>query len=159
METHPLRSLMAAGILAAPILLISVPAQQATHDEAGIIAEIEARYRSFEGSAENQTWEMWRHYFLESPNIGNMHGTNLAIGYEEYEAGSLAYFRRPPEQRAAVRFEDLEVFVIDARTAWVKGVFVNTFGEREVRPLFYDSLVKTAEGWQVFFSYVAPPDS
>ena len=155
MGSHPIRSFMAAGIVAAPIVLISLPAQPAALDEAEIIAEIEARYRSFEGSSEEQTWEMWRHYFLESPNIGNLHGTSMELGYEEYRAGSLAYFSRPPAQRAAVRFEELEVHVIDDRTAWVTGLFINTFGEREYRPHFYDSLIKTDDGWQVFFSYVA----
>jgi hypothetical protein len=46
--------------------------------------------------------------------------------------------------------------VIDDRTAWVTGVFVNIIGERELRPLFYDMLIKTGEGWTVFFSYVTP---
>ncbi len=125
-------------------------------DEASIKEEILARYRSFEGSREEQTWEKWQDYFLRSPNIANMHGDHLEIGWELYREGSVAYYQRPPERRAAVRFDDLQVYVIDDRTAWVTGVFVNIIGERELRPLFYDMLIKTGEGWTVFFSYVTP---
>ena len=125
-------------------------------DVSRINAELLARYRSFEGPAEEQTWEMWKDYFLSSPDIGNLHDTRLELGWEEYREGSLRYFRRAPDQRAAVRFDELEVHVIDSRTAWVRGVFVNVMGEREMRPLFYDMLTKTEDGWRVFFSYVAP---
>lgn len=143
------------------LLLIVAPALVSAQDEVSpedsIKKEIIARYRSFEGAAEDQTWEMWQDYFLRSPKIANMHGTRLEIGWEAYRKGSEEYFKRPAEQRASVRFEDLKVFVIDEKTVWVTGVFVNVFGEREVRPIFYDMLTKTPEGWRVFFSYVAPP--
>lgn len=132
-----------------------VHGQAAAPDHASIKEEIIARYRTFEGSPEEQTWEMWQDYFLRSPEIGNLHGDRLERGWEQYRDGSLEYFRRDPSQRAAVRFEDLEVHVIDSRNAWVRGVFVNVFGEREYRPFFYDMLIKTDEGWRVFFSYVA----
>ena len=118
---------------------------------------MKVRYRFFEGSAEEQTWEKWQEYFIRSPNIANMHGDHLEIGWEAYAEGSVAYYNRPAKNRAAVRFEDVQVYVIDDRTAWVTGVFVNIIGEREMRPLFYDMLIKTSDGWQVFFSYVAPP--
>ena len=125
-------------------------------DVSRIKAELLARYRSFEGPAEEQTWEMWEDYFLRSPEIGNLHNTRLELGWEEYRDGSLGYLLRTPDQRAAVRFDELEVHVIDSRTAWVRGVFVNVIGEREMRPMFYDMLTRTEDGWRVFFSYVAP---
>ena len=118
---------------------------------------MKVRYRFFEGSAEEQTWEKWQEYFIRSPNIANLHGENLEIGWEAYRDGSLVYYDRPAEERAAVRLEDVQVHVIDDRTAWATGVFVNTIGEKEMRPLFFDMLIKTGDGWQVFFSYVAPP--
>ena len=125
-------------------------------DQMSIQGEILSRYSSFEGSGEEQTWEKWQDYFMRSPDIANLHGTHLEIGWETYREGSLAYYDRPAEDRAAVRFEDLQVHLIDESTAWVTGVFVNIIGEREMRPLFYDVLKKTSNGWQVFFSYVAP---
>jgi hypothetical protein len=133
--------------------------QNAVPDETSVKEEILARYRSFEGSGEEQTWEKWQDYFLRSPNIANMHGDHLEIGWEAYREGSVRYYQRPAGERAAIRFDDVQVYVIDGRTAWVTGVFVNTFGEREVRPTFFDMLIKTNDGWRVFFSYVAPPRS
>ncbi len=134
-----------------------VQCQDAGQDVSTIRAEILARYRYFEGNAEEQIWEMWEDYFLRFPDIGNMHGTRLEVGWEAYRDSSLEYFERPPSRRAAVRFEDLEIHVVDSRIAWVRGVFVNVIGEREMRPLFYDMLARTEEGWRVFFSCVAPP--
>jgi len=126
-------------------------------EESSIKEEILARYQTYEGGSEEQTWEKWQDYFLRSPNIANMHGDNLEIGWEAYRDGSVAYYQRPAWRRAAVRFDDVQVYVIDDRTAWVTGDFMNIFGEREMHALFYDMLIKTPDGWRVFFSYVAPP--
>ena len=126
-------------------------------EESSIKKEILARYQTYEGGSEEQTWEKWQDYFLRSPNIANMHGDRLEVGWEAYRDGSVPYYQRPIERRAAVRFEDLQVYVIDDRTAWVTGDFMNIFGEREMHALFYDMLIKTPDGWRVFFSYVAPP--
>jgi hypothetical protein len=157
-----IRIVIAVAISGWVMVLAMVPAivsaQDAFSSEDSIKNEIIARYRSFEGAAEDQTWEKWQDYFLNSPNIGNMHGNNLEIGWETYREGSQQYYQRPVARRAAIRFDDLKVFVVDERTAWVTGTFVNIIGEQEVRPMFYDMLTKTPEGWQVFFSYVAPPE-
>jgi len=144
-------------ILVLAMVPAPVSAQDGVSSEESITNEIIARYRSFEGAAEDQTWAKWKDYFLNSPNTGNMHGNNLEIGWEAYQKGSQPYYQRPVERRAAIRFDDLRVFVVDERTAWVTGVFVNIIGEKEMRPAFYDMLTKTPEGWRVFFSYVAPP--
>ena len=159
MERRQFGSLVLGWMLAALLLPMQASGQARAVDEAGIEREIVARYKSFEGPSEEQTWAMWEDYFLRSPKIGNLHGSNMELGWDEYRDGSVSYFQTPPEQRAAVRFDGLEVFVVDERTAWVRGVFVNILGEREMRPLFYDMLIKTDEGWRVFFSYVAPPRS
>lgn len=119
--------------------------------------EIVARYPTFEGSPEEQTWEMCQDYFIRSPNIDNMHGTPLEIGWDAYRNGSVAYYRWPAEGRPAVRFDNLQVRIIDERTVWVRGVYVNAYEGRELRPIFYDMLVKTEDGWQVFRSYVERP--
>ena len=145
-------------ILLLALVSLPVSAQDAASSEESITKDIIARYRSFEGASEEQTWEKWKDYFLNSPNICNMHGKHLEIGWEAYKKGSLNYYQRPAARRAAVRFDDLKVFVIDERTAWVTGIFVNIVGEKEMRPVFYDMLTKTAKGWRVFFSYVAPPN-
>ena len=134
-----------------------VSAQDEVSSEESITKDIIARYRSFEGPSEEQTWEKWQSYFLNSPNIGNMHGNHIEIGWKAYQQGSQDYYKRPVTQKAAIRFDDLKVFVVDEQTAWVTGTFVNIIGEKEIRPMFYDMLTKTPEGWRVFFSYVAPP--
>jgi hypothetical protein len=153
------RLVVLASIFAGTVLLnpTSAVGQTAATDEDSILTEILARYRAYEGGPEMQTWDMWKDYFLRSPNIGSMHGSNLEIGWESYRDASVAYYERPVVNRPAVRFEDLQVRVIDERTAWVRGIYVNAYGERELRPVFYDMLIKTSEGWRVFFSYVARP--
>jgi hypothetical protein len=39
----------------------------------------------------------------------------------------------------------------------VTGLYVNAWGERELRPIFQDMMIKANKGWQMFFSYLAPP--
>lgn len=157
MDARQLGPMLVGGMLAALLLPTPTSSQDHAANQSSIEREIVARYRSFEGPAAEQTWAKWEDYFLRSPSIGNLHGSNMELGWESYRDGSLRYFQRPPAQRAAVRFDDLEVFVVDERTAWVRGVFVNIIGEQEMRPQFYDMLLKTDDGWRVFFSYVAPP--
>ena len=154
-------SLRAAAVIVTILgLSPGVAAGQAmVSEEASIKEDIIARYRSFEGPAEEQTWEKWQDYFLRSPSIANMHGDRLELGWEAYREGSVPYYQRPVERRAAVRFEGLQVHVIDGETAWVTGDFMNIIGEREMHAIFYDMLIKTPDGWRVFFSYVAPPYS
>jgi len=145
-------------ILLLALVPVLVSAQDAVSSEESITKDIIARYRSFEGESEVQTWEKWKDYFLNSPNICNMHGKHMEIGWEAYRKGSLDYYQRSVARRAAVRFDDLKVFVIDERTAWVTGLFINIIGEKEMQAVFYDMLTKTTEGWRVFFSYVVLPE-
>ena len=140
------------------LFLVLGSAQDTASSKESITKDIIARYRFFEGPSAEQTWEKWQSYFLNSPNIGNMHGDQLEIGWEVYQKESENYYKRPVAQKAGIRFDDLNIFVVDEKTAWVTGTFVNTTGEKEIQPVFYDMLTKTPEGWRVFFSYVAPPE-
>ncbi|MFC1791351.1 hypothetical protein ACFL0I_02665 [Gemmatimonadota bacterium] len=128
--------------------------QEAQSEEARIRSELEAHYQSFEGPPAEQTWEKWQSYFLRSPNIGNLYGSNMRVGWEAYEEASLTYFDRPQEERPAARFEELNIHVIDDRTAWVTGVYVRIWTGRTQRMRFYDVLISTPEGWRTVFSYV-----
>lgn len=149
---------MSKPIVLGILLLVFHPlpgsGQEAQSEEARIRSELEAHYRSFEGPPAEQTWEKWQSYFLRSPNMGNMYGSNMRVGWEAYEEGSRRYFDRPPEERPAARFEDLEIHVIDDRTAWVTAIYVRTWPDRTQRMRFYDVLIRTAEGWRAVFSYV-----
>jgi hypothetical protein len=96
------RIVIVAAISGWILVLAMVPALVSAQDkvssEESITNEIIARYRSFEGAAEDQTWEKWKDYFLNSPNIGNMHGNRLEIGWDAYHEGSQQYYQRPVAQ-------------------------------------------------------------
>ena len=154
---YKIRVVIMSFISCCILIFVLGPAQDAVSSKENITKDIIARYRSFEGPSEEQTWEKWQSYFLNSPNIGNIHGDQLEIGWEVYQKGSQDYYKQPVAQKAGIRFDNLRVFIVDEKTAWVTGTFVNIIGEKEIRPIFYDMLTKTPEGWRVFFSYVAPP--
>ena len=94
MRPRMLNRLLAGSFVAFQLLPALTTGQDPPVDQTSTESEILARYRSFEGDSENQTWEMWQDYFLRSPNIGNMHGSNLRVGWETYRDASIRYFRR-----------------------------------------------------------------
>jgi hypothetical protein len=98
-----------------------------------IKSELAEKYNAYNGRVEDQTVEMWDTYFLRSPNIGNMHEGHPEIGWEAFHAGTIAFVKSNPKGELVIKTND-RVMVAD----------------------FYDSLVKTVEGWRVILSVVTP---
>ena len=119
-----------------------------------IKSELAAKYNAFNGRLEDQTVEMWDTYFLKSPNIGNMHEGRPEIGWETVHRGSIEFVKSKP--KGEMRMADLEFYPINGITAWVKGKMVITTNGRAIEAVFYDSLVRTVEGWRVILSVVSP---
>ena len=123
-------------------------------DSDGIKSELATKYDAFSGRLEDQTVEMWDTYFLKSPNIGNMHEGRPEIGWETVHKGSIAYVKSNP--KGEMQMEHLEFYPINSNTAWVKGKMVVKTNGRVLKAAFFDSLVKTDEGWRVILSVVTP---
>lgn len=123
-------------------------------DSQEIQSELAAKYNAFNGRLEDQTVEMWDTYFLKSPNIGNMHEGRPEIGWETVHQGTIEFVKSKPT--GEMRMENLAFYPINSNTAWVKGEMVVEIGDRVLKADFYDSLVKTVEGWRVILSVVTP---
>ncbi|UCH83716.1 MAG: hypothetical protein JSW50_14900 [Candidatus Latescibacterota bacterium] len=126
-------------------------------DPEAIESELMAKYNAFNGRLEDQTVELWDTYFLKSPNIGNMHEGRPEIGWETVHKGTIEFVKSKPA--GEMMMENLEFYPINSNTAWVKGKMVITVTDRVIRADFYDSLVKTVEGWRVILSVVTPERS
>jgi hypothetical protein len=129
-----------------------VPAGELDSDE--VKSELAAKYNAFNGRLEDQTVEMWDTYFLKSPNIGNMHEGRPEIGWETVHQGTIEFVKSKPT--GEMRVENLAFYPINGNTAWVKGELVVKIGDRVMKADFFDSLVKTVEGWRVILSVVTP---
>jgi hypothetical protein len=119
-----------------------------------IKSELAEKYNAYNGRVEDQTVEMWDTYFLRSPNIGNMHEGHPEIGWEAFHAGTIAFVKSNP--KGELTMENLEFYPIDSNIAWVRGKMVIKTNDRVMVADFYDSLVKTVEGWRVILSVVTP---
>ena len=126
-------------------------------DEERIRAEVTAHFQLFSGPVADQSVELWDHYFLESPHVGNKHGPDVEIGWEAYHEAGIRFFSSPGAKEGAFEFENIEVHPINETVAWAKGEFVATFGGVKTTSVFYDSLIRTEDGWRVILSYVEPP--
>ena len=125
------------------------------YNEEKIESEILAKYAAFDGPIKNQTVELWDTYFLNSPNIGNVHNNGSEIGWQTVHDGSVEYFSK--QQEGIMKFYDINIYIINAKLAWVDGKFKITQPDgAEVRVGFYDSLIKTNDGWRVIVSVVNP---
>jgi len=123
-------------------------------DSEAIKLELVAKYEIFNGRLENQTVAMWDTYFLRSPNIGNMHEGHPEIGWETVHKGSIGFVKSKPTGEMIIA--DIECYPINSNTAWVRGKMVVRSGNQVLEAGFYDSLVKTVEGWRVILSMVSP---
>lgn len=115
--------------------------------------EITEKFNAFNGKFIDQTVEMWDSYFLNSPNIGNMHEGHPEIGWDKFHDGNIKFVEGKYE--GEMRFENLEVHPISSNLAWVKGEMISEIGEKTYKSIFHDSLVKTTEGWRVVLSVVS----
>ena len=119
-----------------------------------IKSELAEKYSAFDGRLADQTLELWDTYFLNSPNVGNMHEGRPEIGWEKVHEESIKFVERKPD--GEMKMENLEFFPIDSHIAWVKGQMVVSVNNRMFKSNFFDSLVKTVDGWRVILSVVTP---
>jgi len=119
--------------------------------------ELIKKYEKFNGKLSEQTVELWDTYFLNSPNIGNMHDGRPEIGWQTFHDGTVKFVKQKYE--GIMEISDLKIYPISSNIAWVQGYLVQKDGERTLKALFYDSLVKTVEGWRVILSVVGKPEA
>ena len=119
--------------------------------------ELIKKYEKFNGKFSEQTVELWDTYFLNSPNIGNMHEGRPEIGWQTFHEGNIRFVEKKYE--GMMEISDLKIYPISSNIAWVQGYLVQKEGERVFKALFYDSLVKTKEGWRVILSVVGKPEA
>ena len=119
-----------------------------------IKSELTEKYKSYNGRLEDQTVELWDTYFLNSPNIGNIHKDKPEIGWETFHKGTIEFVNS--KLKGELRLDNLEIYPISSNTAWVKGRMVITIKDQSYKDIFYDSLVKTVDGWRVVVSVVNP---
>jgi hypothetical protein len=126
-------------------------------DEAKIKGEVVAHLKRFAGPVADQSVELWDQYFLNSPNIGNLHGPDVEIGWEAFHQGNISFFSSAGIEGGSFDVDDIRVYPINENVAWVRGLFISNFGGATDSSVFYDTLVRTEEGWRVVLSYVEPP--
>ena len=125
-------------------------------EPAKIKDELIKKYNKFNGKLSDQTVELWDTYFLKSPNIGNMHEGRPEIGWQIFHDGTVKFVEQ--EYEGIMEISDLKIYPISSNIAWVQGFLVQKDGERVGKALFYDSLVKTVDGWRVILSVVSKPE-
>ena len=119
-----------------------------------IKSELTEKYKTYNGRLEDQMVGLWDTYFLKSPNIGNMHEGRPEIGWDIFHKGNIKFVEAKYE--GELQMENLEIYPISSNNAWVKGIMVAKIGGKAYRDVFYDSLVKTVDGWRVTLSVVTP---
>jgi len=121
-------------------------------DEEEIKAQVSAKFTRYNGI--KATIEDWDEYFLDSPNIGNIHDGNLMIGWQTFHEDSVKDWEVIKDVIAT--FSNIQVFPINSQTAWATGDFEMAKGDDVRRSRFFDALIKTEAGWKVIMSYVQP---
>ena len=121
-------------------------------DREKIIKEIKEKFLSYNGKIEDHNIEMWSKYFLNSKEIGNIHYPQIQIGYQSFYLSTKYFLNSAPKGK--MLFENIEIYPINAKTAWAKGDYTVTINGKEHKTVFHDSLIKTSDGWRVFLSVV-----
>jgi len=121
-------------------------------DSDKIKSELAEKYKSYNGNLEDQTVEMWDSYFLKSENIGNMHEGMPEIGWKTFHEGTIKFLKN--KYKGELLIDNIEIYPINSNTAWVKGMMITKINDQIYKSVFYDSLVKTVDGWRVILSVV-----
>lgn len=116
--------------------------------------ELIKKYKDLNGPLAELSVELWDTYFLNNPNIGNLHEGRHEIGWERFHDQSVQFASRGMEGELLT--ENIVVYPINSNTAWVKGDLVMVIDGRRRVSNFFDALTKTVEGWRVFMSVVYP---
>lgn len=120
-----------------------------------IVSEISAKYNELSGIVDDPKVDLWDTYFLNHPNVGNTYDNNTECGWETVHQALIKDKLLPIDKRFVFELFDITVYPINKDTAWVKGRIKLTFPEGKINNyIFYDSLIKTEDGWRVFNSVV-----
>ena len=117
-----------------------------------IKSELAEKYKLYNGKLEDQTVELWDSYFLKSENIGNMHEGMPEIGWKTFHENTVKFVESQYE--GELLMNNIEIYPINSNTAWVKGIMITRINDKTYQSTFYDSLVKTVDGWRVVLSVV-----
>lgn len=121
-------------------------------------SEIKAFYSMLEGHVKNKTVEEWDRYFLKSPNIGNIHNNHPQVGWELFHKGIVELFSGNLDGNMTLT--EFKIHPIDNRLIWVSALWTWEFQDGEIlKSKFYDTLIKTDDGWRVVVSVVNDIDS
>lgn len=124
-------------------------------DNSIIISEISAKYNNLNGVVDDAKVDLWDSYFLNHPEIGNTHENHTNMGWETFHNAIIKDKTLPLNERLAVETSDITVHLINKNTSWVKGKLKMVLPNGRVsNNIFYDSLIKTKDGWRVFNSVV-----
>ena len=125
------------------------------NDNSIIISEVLAKYKSLNGVVDDVKVDLWDTYFLNHSEIGNTHDNHTEIGWESFHNSILKNKTFPVNERITVETSDITVHLINKNTSWVKGKLRLVLPNGRVsNNVFYDSLIKTKDGWRVFNSIV-----
>ncbi|MBU1012822.1 MAG: hypothetical protein KKG99_07440 [Bacteroidetes bacterium] len=120
-----------------------------------ITKEILAKYNELSGVVDDSKIDLWDTYFLNHPNVGNTYDNITNCGWETVHQALIKDKSLPSNERFVFELSDITVHPINKNTAWVKGKIKLTFPEGKINNyIFYDSLIKTIDGWRVFNSVV-----
>ena len=124
-------------------------------DSEKIKNEILTKYNELNGLVDNAKVDLWDTYFLNHPGIGNTHNDHTNIGWETFHNAIIKDKSLPNNERLYAESYDITVYPINESTAWVKGKIKMIFPDKKIsNNYFYDSLIKTKDGWRVFNSVV-----
>lgn len=125
------------------------------NDTNNITSEILKKYKELNGVIDDKKVDLWDTYFLNHHLIGNTHNNNSKIGWETFHNVIMEDKLLPEDKRFYAETYDITVYPINKNTAWVKGKLKMVYPDGMVSEnYFYDSLIKTDEGWRVFNSVV-----
>ena len=120
-----------------------------------ITSELLTKYTELSGIVDDLKVDLWDTYFLNHPDVGNTYDNNTTYGWEAVHNELIKDKLLPSDKRIVFELYDITVHPINKNTAWVKGKIKLTFPEGKINNyIFYDSLIKTKDGWRVFNSVV-----
>lgn len=144
-------------ILALVVALIACNGEtkNSVYDSEKIENEILTKYNELNGLVDDAKVDLWDTYFLNHSLIGNTHDDHSNIGWETFHNAIIQDKSLPNNERLYAETYDITVYPINESTAWVKGKIKINYPDKKVSiKYFYDSLIRTSDGWRVFNSVV-----
>ena len=124
-------------------------------NNSSIVSDISTKYKNLNGVVDDAKVDLWDTYFLNHPEIGNIHNNHPKYGWETFHNAIIEDKKLPLSERIAAESSEIKVHLIDENTAWVEGKIKIIYPNKKVsNNYFYDSLIKTKDGWRVFNSVV-----